>query len=142
MELDRSESNFKVLDGMRLVLINSLDLLMPGEEHSLMSLQDEEWNGWNGWKEDLFAAMTAGMIHGSLIDPVQHLHFETGTGALAVELQHVVNDYWWVECHPAHLDQSGEAVPDIAVRPAMAMLRVRDSSEHLPGRYTGSPRFC
>ena len=55
-------------------------------------------------------------------DRVQRQTFGSGTRKVDVEVEHLLDDYWWVTATPAGTDPNDAA---------MAVLRIRDSKHRL-----------
>ena len=131
----------KELSGMRIQLLSILDLQAPKEGHSLQVLADEEWVNWPALKDTLTLWMTTGPQSDALLFPNQFGRFPNGEGYLAVHIEHMIDDYWWVECQPTFLNASGEMETDYSNGPAAAVLRIEESRTRLPYTVDDSPRI-
>ena len=123
-----------------MVLLSVLELQAPKEGHSLQVLADEKWVDWSSLKATLTGCMTAGLQTELHFYPDQFGWFPNGEGYLAVNIEHMIDDYWWVECQPAITSDSSEWRKDLSKGPAAAVLCIEDSRVCLPYTAADSPR--
>ena len=62
-------------------------------------------------------------------------------GAPGVAVDHLLDEYWWVEFHPVREDPTGTLWLAITADPAVAVLRVDESRDNLPVGHDLSPRL-
>ena len=109
----------KVYEVMRTQLNNVLDLLLPGDGHDLLPLSGQDWPAL---KDQVTGWMAEGLQRQHEYEPVQRQTFGSGAGRVDVEVEHLLDDYWWVTATPAGTD------PDDA---SMAVVRITDSKHRL-----------
>ena len=132
----------KELTGMSVQLLSVLEIHAPDEEHGLQVLADEVWVDWPSLEEDLINWIGAAVSSDDLIFPNQFTRLTNGNGWLAVNVEHVIDDYWWVECRPTRGDDdSGFWLLDVDDGPAAAVLRIEGSRRCLPYTSENSPRI-
>ena len=103
---------------------------------------DEVWVDWSSLEDDLIKWMGAAISSDDLIFPAQFKRLSNGDGWLAVNVEHVIDDYWWVECLPTRGDdQTGLWRLDVEGGPAAAVLRIEGSRRCLPYTSENSPRI-
>lgn len=132
----------KELTGMSIQLLSVLEFHVPDEGHRLQVLADEEWVDWPSLEEDLINWVGAAISSDDLIFPYQFRRMSNGNGWLAVNVEHVIDDYWWVECRPTRGDDdSGFWLLHVDDGPAAAVLRIKGSRRCLPYTSENSPRI-
>ena len=134
-------SVLKELIGMTIQLLSVLELHAPEEGHSLQVLADEEWVDWSILEQDLTEEMTEGLHSGGPIGPDQFKRIRNRDGWLAVHVEHIIDDFWWVECQPVAVDYSNQWKKDYGRGPAAATLRIEGSRDCLPYSAANSPRL-
>ena len=75
---------------------------------------------------DLTEWMTAGMQTGEPLRPERSDFITNAEGHLCIIVEHVMKDFWSVECLPAIINDSNEWEADYSKRPASAMLTIQD----------------
>ena len=123
----------KELTSMSVQLLDVLEIQVPDEEHRLQVLADEVWVDWPSLEEDLINWMEPAVSSDVPIFAYQFIRLANGNGWLAVNLEHIIDDYWWVECQPT-LGNDGTRfwLVDIYTAPAAAVLRIEGSRRCLP----------
>ena len=117
--MTRTAEILKDYEVLRAQLNNVLDLLLPGDGHDLLLLHGQDWPAL---KDQVIGWMAAGLQGQHEYDRVQRQTFGSGAGRVDVEVEHLLDDYWWVTATPA-----GTGPND----PAMAVVRIRDSKHCL-----------
>ena len=133
-------SALKDFNGMALELLNLLDFVIPGDGNSLHALSEKRSVDWSSIEQTLVDSIETGMRDGASLNPNPACRIEGISGWLAVRADHLVDDYWWVEYAPEQGKGSGEPPKTIDGPPAVAILRVRNSSMNLPYTAHISPR--
>ena len=90
----------KELIGMSIQLLSVLEIYLPDEGHRLQVFADEAWVNWASLEDDLVKWIGAAVSSDDLIFPCQFTRLANGNGWLAVNVEHLIDDYWWVECQP------------------------------------------
>ena len=123
----------KELTSMSVQLLDVLEIQVPDEEHRLQVLADEVWVDWPSLEEDLINWMEPAVSSDVPIFAYQFIRLANGNGWLAVNMEHIIDDYWWVECQPT-LGNDGTRfwLVDIYTAPAAAVLRIEGSRRCLP----------
>ena len=135
-------SVLKELIGMSIQLLSVLELQAPDEGHNLQVLADEEWVDWPSLEDDLIKWIGVAISSDDLLFPSQFRRMPNGYGWLAVNVEHVIDDYWWVECRPTRGDDdTGFWLLDVDDGPAAAVLRIEGSRQCLPYTSENSPRI-
>ena len=132
---------YREIQGMTIQLLSVLELLATEDQHSLKVLEDEEWVDWPWLEAEITTWMGAAMSSGDVIQPDQYSRFSNSEGWLAVTAEHIVDDFWWVECLPTGQDVSGNWIVDVDNGPAAAVLRIIGSRRCLPYTAADSPRI-
>ncbi len=125
-------SMLKELEGIAIQHLSFIELEMPGEEHYLHAPQKQGWVDWPSLEADLIDLMTSKLEHGSTTEPDLWWALPNQAGWLDVRVNHMIDDYWWVECLPAALNDSDQLETDLDQVPAPAVLRIQGSRNHLP----------
>jgi len=128
-------------NGMSLEILNVCDCLMPGHGNRLLALTEKRSVDWPSLEHALVDCIAGDMHGGSSLDPNPAGRIEGPAGWLTVRADHLVDDYWWVECEPDHGNGVSEPVRAIEGPPAVAILRIRDSNRGLPYTAATSPRI-
>ena len=123
---------YREMQGMTIQLLSILELLSPGDCHCLKVLEDGEWLNWSLLEADLINWMSTAVSSGDVIQPDRSARFPNREGWLAVTAEHIVDDFWWVECLPTGQDHSGDWIVDVDTGPAAAVLRIVGSQRCLP----------
>lgn len=135
----------KEFRGIAIQHLSFIELEIPGEENQLHSPQQEDWVDWPSLETDLIDLMTSKLQAGTATEPDHWWTLRNQTGWLDVRVNHMIDDYWWVECLPVSLNDSGQLETDADQVPAPAVLRIQGSRNHLPytpdksAKLTGSP---
>ena len=108
----------KVYEVMRSQLNNVLDLLLPGDGHTFTPSAartgpPSRTRSPGGWRTNCRGWRTGAVLRQT---------FGSGAGRVDVEVEHLLDDYWWVTATRAGTH------PDDA---AMAVVRIRDSKDRL-----------
>ena len=111
----RAAEVLKDYEVLRAQLNNVLDLLLPGDGHDLLPLYGQDWPAL---KDPVTGWMAEGLQGDHEYDRVLRQTFGSGGGRVDVEVEHLLDDYWWVTATPAGTG------PDAA---AMAVVRITDS---------------
>ena len=131
----------KELIGMSIQLLSVLEIYVPDEGHRLQVLADEAWVDWTSLENDLINWIGAASSD-EVIFPCQFTRLANGKGWLAVNAEHLIDDYWWVECQPTHGDDDSGFWPlHVDDGPAAAVLRIEGSRSCLPYTSETSPRI-
>ena len=95
--------------------------------------------------QHLIDLMTRKLQAGTATESDQWWTVPNQAGWLDVRVNHMIDDYRWVESLPASLNDSGQLETDVRQVPAPAVLRIQGSRNHLPytpnasTKLTGSP---
>ena len=109
----------KVYEVMRTQLNNVLDRLLPGDGNDLLPLHGQDWPAL----KDQVTGWIAERLQGQReYERRLRQTFGSGAGRVDVEVEHLLDDYWWVTATPAGTH------PDDA---AMAVVRITDSKHRL-----------
>ena len=133
-------SALKDFNGMALELLNILDCMIPGDGNSLHTISEKRSIDWSSVEQTLVDSIETGMREGASLNPNPACRVEGATGWLSVRADHLVDDYWWVECEPEHGNTVGGPPKTVDGPPAVAILRIRNSSLSLPYSAETSPR--
>ena len=132
----------KELIAMNIQLLSVLEIYVPDEGHRLQVLVDEAWVDWASLEEYLINWIGAAVSSGDVIFPCQFARLANGNGWLAVNVEHLIDDYWWVECQlTSGDDDSGCWLLQVDDGPAVAVLRIEGSRSCLPYTSETSPRI-
>ena len=132
----------KELIGMSIQLLSVLEIYLPDEGNRLQVLADEAWVDWPSLEDDLIKWIGAAVSSDDVIFPCQFTRLANGNGWLAVNVEHLIDDYWWVECQPTlGDDDSGCWLLQVDDGPAAAVLRIEGSRSCLPYTSETSPRI-
>ena len=126
---------------MRLRFSTSLDLLMPEEGHTLRLLRGGEGLEPVSLRDALVEWMNQHLDEDGKFDPNRRELFITAPKDTRVAIQHMLDEYWWVELPPVREDESGALQPDTRDFPGIAILRVDESRDNLPVGYDHSPKL-
>ncbi len=118
-----------------------LDLLMPEEGHALLLLGDH-----GGLDPEALRDVLVNVLHQDLDEhgrfrPKHEAVLTVLPGAPGVAVEHMLDEYWWIEFHPVREDHRGTPRLVITADPAVAVLRVDESRDNLPMGYDFSPRL-
>ena len=127
-----SEPLWREAKQTNLQLLNTYDRLMPGEDHGVRPLSEVPGVDWASLEGALIGCMLEGLRANASLHPRQYGALPHEDGWLAVTADHVVDDYWWVECGPAEGKDPGDIEAERGSVPAVAILRISGSREHLP----------
>ena len=105
---------------LRAQLNNVLDLVLPGDGHDL--LPPPHGQDWPALKDQVIGWMAEGLQGQHEYDRVLRQTIGSGAGRVDVEVEHLLDDYWWVTATRAGTDANDAA---------MAVLRIRDSKHRL-----------
>ena len=103
-----------------------------GATQHLQVSEDRKWVDWPALENDLVQWMTAGMQSEEPLPPERVDYFSNGEGQICVQIEHLFEGLWSVECLPAVLNDSNVWEPDLSERPATAILIIQDSHLALP----------
>ena len=126
---------------MRLRFSTSLDLLMPEEGHTLRLLSGGDGLDPASLRNALVSWMNQNLDENGKFDPNRRELFITAPRDTEVAIQHMLDEYWWVELPPVREDESGALQPDTRDFPDIAILRVDHSRDNLPVGYDHSPKL-
>ena len=115
-----------------LQLVNTYELLLPGEDHGVRPLSEGPGVDWTSLEDALIGCMVEGLRGNESLHPNQYGVLSTADRRLSVTADHVVNDFWWVECFFVRGQGSDDSEIGRASVPAVAILRITSSGEHLP----------
>ena len=132
---------YREMQGMTIQLLSILELLTSNNCHCLKVLEDEDWVDWPSLEADIISWMGAAVSSGDAIRPDRSTRFSNGKGWLAVTAEHIVDDFWWVECRPTGQDHAGNWIVDVDQGPAAAVLQIIGSRRCLPYTAADSPRI-
>ena len=104
---------------LRAQLNNVLDLVLPGDGHDLLPLHGQDWPAL---KDQVIGWMAEGLQGQHEYDRVLRQTFGSGAGRVDVEVEHLLDDYWWVTATRAGTDANDAA---------MAVVRIQDSRHRL-----------
>lgn len=125
---------------MSLELASILDYLMPGDASGLLAITEKESVDWSSLEPTIVDFIASGMEAGQTLNPNPSGRVMGASGPLSVWADHLVNDYWWLECklerNPGSQTQTAPSE-----LPALAVLRVRHSRYSLPYTARTSPRI-
>ena len=100
-----------------------LDLLMPGEGHALLLLNDHGDGEPAAMRDALVAALNDNLDEDRRFRPSHSAVLTALPGALGVAIEHMLDEYWWVEFHPVREDHTGTPRLVNTTDPAVAVLR-------------------
>ena len=132
---------YREMQGMSIQLLSTLELLTSNDCHCLKVLENEEWVDWPSLEPDIIAWMSTAVSSGDVIRPGRSARFTNREGWLAVTAEHIIDDFWWVECLPTGQDHAGNWIVDAYTGPAAALLRIIGSGRCLPYKAADSPRI-
>ena len=136
-----SDRVFREMQGMGIQLLSVLELLTEEEGHSMKVLEDEEWVDWPWLEVDIISWMNTAVSSGDVIQPDRSARFSNREGWLTVTAEHIIDDFWWIECLPTGQDDAGNWIVDVDNGPAAAILRIVGSRQRLPYTAADSPRI-
>ena len=131
----------KDFNGMSLELLNVLDCLMPGDGNGLLAIAEKQSVDWPSIEHSLIDCIASDMHRGSSLNPNPASRIEGAAGWLTVRADHLVDDYWWVECELEHGNGASEPPKTVGGSPAVAILRIQGSHRGLPYTAATSPRI-
>ena len=117
---------------MRLSFHIILDLLMPEEGDALLLLGDHGGRDPVALREALVSWMKQTTDEEGQFEPRQRAQLPAAPGAPVVDIDHMLDEYWWVQIYPGEEDASGFLRPVLAGDPGYAVLRVDESGDNLP----------
>ena len=120
---------------MRSRLTNILDRLMPGEEHAILLTEEKEGGDSNDLKDTLINWMNENRNEEGKLIPSQKVVLNMALGSLGVGVEHMVDDYWWVEVYPVQESEDGRVEVVTRGNFDIAVLRILHSGENLPLGY-------
>ena len=126
---------------MRLRFNTILDLLMPEEGHALRLLSGGDGLEPVSIRDALVSWMNENLDEDGRFDPSRRELFIAAPRHTGVAIQHMLDEYWWVELSPIREDESGALRPDTRDFPGIAILRVDQSRDNLPVGYDRSPKL-
>ena len=126
---------------MRRHFNQALDLLMPEEGHSLLLLGDHGDLDPAALKDALVNVLNQGLDEHGRFRPKHEAVLTALPGAPGVAVEHLLDEYWWVEVYPTREDHTGTRRLVITADPAVAVLRVDESRDNFPVGYDLSPRL-
>ena len=135
-----SETVWRDAKRLTLQLINTYEILLPGEAHGVHPLSEGPGVDWTYLEDALIGCMVDGLRGHESLHPSQYGELPTAAGRLSVTADHIVNNFWWIECFPSGGQGSDdpESLGQFS-RPAVAIMRITGSGERLP--YDSSNSF-
>ena len=113
-------------------LLNTYELLMPGEDHGVHPLSEGPAVDWASLEGALIECMVEGLRGNESIHPTQYGVLSNADGPVSVAADHLVNDFWWVECSQPRDQGSGDPETGGGGVPSVAIMRISGSGERLP----------
>ena len=135
LKVTRMTEVLKDYEVLRSQLNNVLDLLLPGDGHDLLPLGGQDWPAL---KDQVIGWMAAGSHTGQEYDCVQRQTFGSGTRRVDVEVEHLLDNYWWVTATPDRGQQAPPALRGGLLGPHLLTGRRGGRREPLTGP-GGSP---
>ena len=125
---------------MRLRFNNVLDLLMPEAGHALTLLGDHGARDPEALRDTLINVVNEDLDDQGHFRLSHAVVLTALPGSPGVTVEHMLDEYWWVEIYPTRDAPTGVRPLVMAADPAVAILRVNESSDNLPVAYDRSPR--
>ncbi len=126
---------------MRHQLNHVLDLLMPGEGHALLLLGDHGDRDPETLRDVLVNVLNEDLDEHGRFRPSHSAVLTALRGAPGVAVEHMLDEYWWVEIYPTWEDPTGAPGLVTTADPAVGVLRVDESRDNLAVGYDLSPRL-
>ena len=114
---------------------------MPGEGHALLLLGDHGDLDPAAMRDALVAALNEDLDEVGRFRPRHSAVLTALSGAPGVAVEHMLDEYWWVEFHPVREGHRGTPRVVTTADPAVAVLRVDESRDNLPVDHDLSPRL-
>ena len=127
-----SETVWRDAKRLTLQLVNTYELLLPGEDHGIRPLSEGPGVDWASLEDALIGSMVDGLRGNESLHPCQYGELSTAAGRLSVTADHIVNNFWWLECFPSRAQGSDDSETGLVSRPAVAIMRISGSGAHLP----------
>ena len=127
-----SETVWRDAKRLTLQLVNTYELLLPGEGHAVHPLSEGPGVDWASLEDGMIGCMVDGLRGHESIHPSQYGELPTAAGRLSVTADHIVNNFWWVECFFSRGQGSDDSEMGRFSHPAVAIMRISGSGAHLP----------
>ena len=127
-----SETVWRDAKQLTLHLVNTYEILLPGEGHGVHPLSEGPGVDWASLEGPLIGCIVDGLRRHEVIHPSQYGELPTASGRLSVTADHIVNNFWWLECFPSRAQGSDDSETGLVSRPAVAIMRITGSGERLP----------
>ena len=114
---------------------------MPAEGHTLLLLGDHGDRDPAALRDALGSILNQDLDEHGRFTPSHSTVLTVLPGAPGVAVEHMLDEYWWIEFHPVREDHTGTPRLVITADPAVAVLRVDESRDNLPVGYDFSPRL-
>ena len=118
-----------------------LDLSMPEEGHALLLLGDHGDRDPEVLRDVLVNLLNQDLGEHGRFRPKHELVLTALPGAPGVAVEHMLDEYWWVEIYPTWEDPTGAPGLVTTADPAVGVLRVDESRDNFPVGYDLSPRL-
>ena len=131
LNFEVSSPVLKELVSSRIQLMGAPFLRMPPGTRNLQVVSDKVWVDWPSLEDVLTRRMNAHLDAGTALDSNQWGLLAYEGGGVAIRLEHLVDDYWWVECLMPIMENYEEWKAHLGTGPAAALLHVPDSRSNL-----------
>ena len=121
----------KELVSTRIQLLGAPFLQTPPDGKNLQVLSDKDWVDWASLEDGLTKRMNADLFSGTPLCSEQLGLQAIEGGCVAVHLQYLVDDFWWVECLMPLIEDYHEWEERISSGSAAAVLCVKASRFNL-----------
>lgn len=126
LNFEVSSAVLKELASSRIQLMGAPYLHTPPGNRNLQVVSDKVWVDWPSLEDALTRRMNAYLDAGTALDSRQWGLLAYQGGGVAIRIEHLVDDYWWLECLMPIMEDYEEWKAHLGAGPAAALL-------HLPG---------
>ena len=126
---------------LRLQISHILDLLMPEEGDALLPLSGAEGVDLVHLREVLVSWIQDHLDQDGLFIPGRRALLTAAPGAVEGFVEHLLDEYWWIEFLPVPEETPDSPEPATAGEPGLAVLRLDQGEDSMPFGYDISPRL-
>ena len=126
-----SSQVLKELASSRIQLMGAPYLQVPPGAKNLQVVSGKVWVDWPSLEDGLIRRMNDQLDSGAPLGSKQWGLLAYGGGTVAVRIEYLVDDYWWVECLMPVMENYEEWKAQLDAGPAAALLHVPDSRSNL-----------
>ena len=131
LNFEVSSQVLKELVSSRIQLMGAPYLQIPPGAKNLQVVSDKVWVDWPSLEDGLTRRMNAHPDSGAAPGTKQWGLVAYEGGTVAVRIEYLVEDYWWVECLMPGMENYEEWKAQIDAGPAAALLHIPDSRSNL-----------